>query len=158
MVWFWQTRHRTSRICGPYPQIFARVWVSLSASGDPMNRIALILLLALPLTLAAQIYKTTDEHGNIVYTDTPPASGTSTEKIKLNPTNTAPPPPDIYRPAPDDPEQPEQINYTADIVSPANETTIPMGPGNFSVTANVSPAPGHAQASVASPQSSSLSS
>jgi hypothetical protein len=92
--------------------------------------------------VAAQIYKTTDEHGNIVYTDTPPASGNSTEKIKLNPTNTAPPPPDIFRPAPGDPEQPEQVNYTAEIVSPANETTIPMGPGNFSVTAKVNPAPG----------------
>jgi hypothetical protein len=35
--------------------------------------------------------------------------------------------------------------YTVTITEPANETTIPMGPGNFSVSVNVSPAPQSAE-------------
>ena len=34
------------------------------------------------------------------------------------------------------------MDYSVTITSPANETTIPMGPGNFSVNAAVAPALG----------------
>lgn len=105
------------------------------------------VLCLLPLIASAQIYKTTDEHGNVVYTDKPPASeGITTEQVELEPTNTAPPPPDIPSFIPAAPASDEGgPGYNVSITSPANETTIPMGPGNFSVGATLQPRlqPGH---------------
>ncbi|MEH6568051.1 MAG: DUF4124 domain-containing protein [Halioglobus sp.] len=108
-----------------------------------MKRLTLILLLTLPMTVAAQIYKTTDSQGNVVFTDKPSSAGKPVEEVKLHTTNTAPPPPDIPRPASaaaaSDTEESEQSSYTVGIASPANETTIPMGPGNFLLSATVEP-------------------
>ena len=108
-----------------------------------MKRLTLILLLTLPMTVSAQIYKTTDSQGNVVYTDKPSAAGKPAEEVKLQTTNTAPPPPDIARPAPavvtPGSEESEQTGYTIEIATPANETTIPMGPGNFLLSATVAP-------------------
>ena len=107
-----------------------------------MTKFLFAIAMAIPLTVAAQIYKTTDEDGNIVYTDKPSASGNTTEKVELNPTNTAPPPPEVSRPEPEIvKEEPEQESYTVVIDTPANETTIPMGPGNFLVSAGINPPP-----------------
>ena len=70
----------------------------------------LILSLLLASTLAsAQIYRTTDEDGNVIFTDRPPASeGSEVEAVELNPTNTTPPPeerPDLApKPAGEEPE------------------------------------------------------
>lgn len=107
-----------------------------------MKRLTLILLLTLPVALSAQIYKTTDSQGNVVYTDKPSAASSSAEEVKLHTTNTAPPPPDIPRPAPmaiTPTDASEQLGYTVEIAVPTTETTIPMGPGNFLLTANVQP-------------------
>jgi len=105
-----------------------------------MLRLLITFLLALPMTLSAQIYKTTDEHGNVVYTDAPPSTSNSSEKVQLNRTNTSSPPPEVVRPAPPAPqEEPEETRYSAEITSPPNETTIAMGPGNFTVSAKVRP-------------------
>ena len=106
-----------------------------------MKRITLILLLSLPLITVAQIYKTTDENGNVVFTDTPQATGNPAEKVELGTTNIAAPPPVIDRPPEPEPEpEPEATDYTVSIKTPANETTIPMGPGNFLLSASVKPA------------------
>ena len=92
-----------------------------------MKKLLFAVAMAIPLTVAAQIYKTTDEDGNIVFTDRPAASGSTTEKVELNPTNTAPPPPEVSRPEPEVvEEEPEQESYTVVIDSPTNETTIPV--------------------------------
>ena len=108
-----------------------------------MTRIlSLLLLISLFSTgvIAQQIYKTTDEHGNVIFTDSPPATSTSTERVELPETNTTPatpiPPRPKTKPAPEEPESP---GFSVAITVPANETTIPMGPGNFSVTAEVKP-------------------
>ena len=58
-----------------------------------MTKFLFAIAMAIPLTVAAQIYKTTDADGNIVFTDKPSPSGSTTEKVKRNQTNTAPPPP-----------------------------------------------------------------
>ena len=104
----------------------------------------LILSLLLASTLAsAQIYRTTDEDGNVIFTDRPPASeGTEVEAVELNPTNTTPPPeerPDLA-PRPLDEEPEVTPNYRVTVTAPEDGTTIPMGPGNFSVSAGTSPA------------------
>ena len=88
----------------------------------------------------AQIYKTTDEQGNVVFTDQPPAGSSSSEAVELPPTNTTPPPPAIApvdRNTPAEQSQPTPIEVS--IASPANETTIPMGGGIFDVVAKPSP-------------------
>jgi hypothetical protein len=104
-----------------------------------MHKLLLLILLLLPLASSAQIYKTTDKQGNVTYSDTPP-NGTASEEVQLQQVNTTPPPPDrpkpLSRPAP---EEPAATDYQLTITAPPNETTIPMGPGNFSVSATVSP-------------------
>ena len=49
---------------------------------NPRN-VTLVLLLALvSMPLAAQVYKTVDENGNVVYTDQPPADGSPPVKLR----------------------------------------------------------------------------
>ncbi len=106
----------------------------------PLRYLIALLVLACAPALA-QIYKTTDKDGNVVFTDTPPDSSNS-EQVDLQPTNTVAPPAPVPRAAPTeaDAEPPEPAVPQATITSPANETTIPMGGGNFTVTAAVEPA------------------
>lgn len=90
----------------------------------------------------AQIYRTTDEQGNVVFTDKPPTGPEDqAEEVKLNPLNTAPATVVKPRPAaePVQREQSEPRDYELSITFPTDETTIPMGPGNFPVVASTSP-------------------
>ena len=110
-----------------------------------MTRFLLLALLALPLAVSAQIYRTVDENGNVVFSDTPPPDGASGEEVELQPINTAPPPeprPDLAPREPEEEPEAAAMEYGVAITVPANETTIPMGPGNFSVSAVVRPALG----------------
>jgi Domain of unknown function (DUF4124) len=94
----------------------------------------------------AQIYKSTDADGNVVFSDTPADS--SSEQVQLHQTNTTPPPPTVQPDKPPSTEQPVTVEATvpqATITTPANETTIPMGGGNFSVSAQVEPGLGQNQ-------------
>lgn len=108
-----------------------------------MKTLLLTALLVLPQLGAAQIYKSVDAQGNVSYSDTPPASGPS-EEIKLRQTNSAPPPPEMAEPQasapPTSPDGSAATSYTVAVTSPANETTIPMGPGNVAISASVEPA------------------
>jgi hypothetical protein len=122
-----------------------------------MTRPLLLALLLTPLaffalapsagTPAAQIYRTTDDQGNVVFTDKPPAGATTTERVELPPTNTTPA--TEIRLAPEKkPGEPDTDApaYSVAIISPANETSFPMGPGNFPVSAKVQPSPGKNEA------------
>jgi len=105
-----------------------------------MSRLLLTALLLLPLAAQAQIYKTTDEKGNVIYTDRPPADGGASEKVELGTLNTAPPPPAAASPSPRAaPKRDEAVSYSVTIVAPENETSLPMGPGDFSVKAVLKP-------------------
>lgn len=101
----------------------------------------LLALLFLPaLTATAQIYRIETEDG-VIYTDQPPAedAGAEVEIIELPETNTSPPP--EARPAaiPNPAAAAPAPELSVAITSPANETTIAMGPGNFSVSARAEP-------------------
>ena len=107
-----------------------------------MSRLLLLALLLLPLgSLADTVYRTTDAQGNVVFTDRPPAQATPADRVEIRPTNTVRPPENLSRPSPvGTPEQePEVVSYTVTITEPANETSFPMGPGNFSVRVEVRP-------------------
>ncbi|MCB1842742.1 MAG: DUF4124 domain-containing protein [Halioglobus sp.] len=111
----------------------------------------LVLSLLTPLLGIADssIYRTVDADGNVIFTDAPPANPDSqSERVDVRRTNTAPPPPTALRPAEaatPEPTDPSKASWTVRITAPANETTIPMGPGNFSVSAAVTPALGAGQ-------------
>jgi hypothetical protein len=104
------------------------------------SRIALLLLLLVPLVATTQqIFKTTDENGNVVFTDQPPPGAEAVEEVELQQINRAAPPPEMERPLDKLEPAEETIVQTVSITAPANETTIPMGPGNFAVSARVEP-------------------
>lgn len=110
-------------------------------------------LLALPLLLAvlasvatAQVYKVTDPEKGVVFTDRPEAAaGATVEKIEIREPNQTPPPPQMTTPAvPSESSAAtrraaEALEPTIEITSPANESTIAMGPGNFAVSARAEP-------------------
>jgi hypothetical protein len=107
----------------------------LSKEVTLMFRYGLLISLAfLSLVCSAQVYKHVDEDGNVTYTDKPPAES---ELIEIREPNTLAPPPKIDYPkkAP----KAAATSYDVKITSPAPETVIPRGPGNFSVSASVSP-------------------
>ncbi|MGB0188016.1 MAG: DUF4124 domain-containing protein [Aequoribacter sp.] len=107
-----------------------------------------IALLFLMLTLSSfaqgqtRIYKVVDANGNITFTDKPPISTQEeSSAVELNQINISAPPPERARNARIDNSKPEgNIDYDITITSPPDSTTIPMGPGNFSLSASVSPA------------------
>ena len=97
----------------------------------------LFFAVLLPTLAAAQVYKHVDEEGNVTFSDQPAPDA---ERIEINQTNTTAPPPANLYPSPPPPEPTDTAPaYELAITSPANETIIPRGPGNFSVTASVSP-------------------
>ncbi len=103
-----------------------------------MRRFLIGLLLVIPLTAVAQVYKSVDENGNTVYSDVPPTNGSSSEKVQVGTPNTSAPPRHVDRPAPVVEEK--KIKVGVDITSPAHDTAIAIGfAGNFSVTAAVNP-------------------
>ena len=92
------------------------------------------------LTAAEKIYKVVDEEGNVTFTDTPPNDADAmVEPHSILGTNTTP----AVATAPENAVKTDQADaeasYVTRIVSPANESTIPMGPGDFVVEAEVSP-------------------
>ena len=104
-----------------------------------MYRFLIIFLLAMPLMVSAQVYKSVDKDGNVVFSDTPPKGGDSpVEKVELGTTNSTPPPRHVDRPEPV--AEKEKVEVSVKIVDPAHDTTIAIGyAGNFVVQAEVSP-------------------
>jgi len=93
------------------------------------------------MTAQSQIYKYKDKDGNTVFSDTKPpdAQPEGVEQVELKATNSAAPTATTQRPpAPKTPSA-QAKKYSDRIISPASGSTIPMGPGNFSVTANLIP-------------------
>ena len=100
--------------------------------------IVLALLVSVP-ALAQKIYRTVDENGNVVFSDQPPPQGQAAEQVELGELNTAAPLEVRPRPEPA-PEEPEPAPEPGiSITSPGDESTIAMGPGNFSVSGRAEP-------------------
>jgi hypothetical protein len=108
-----------------------------------MNRLLLILILLPSFAAMAQVYEIKDASGRIIgYSDSPPQGDNTAEKIQLRQTNSSAPPPITDRPEPAETttQGQESVSYDVAIIAPATETSLPMGPGNFSVAASISPA------------------
>ncbi|MFN2327832.1 MAG: DUF4124 domain-containing protein [Chromatocurvus sp.] len=116
------------------------------------RHVALIALLfaASAFASATEIYKHIDADGNITFSDQPPAAGETAEKVHLRELNTTPATtPSAGSSASDTAEAsnaPEQPEFAIRIASPTDETTIAMGPGNVTVTAQATPPLGRLEA------------
>ena len=108
-----------------------------------MSRLFLLTLLLVSFGSSADsIYRTTDADGNVVFTDAPNANSRPAEQVDIQRTNTVEPPqisplPDID--AAGESGEEAAPPYTVTITNPADQTSFPMGPGNFSVSVRVSP-------------------
>ncbi|WOJ92588.1 hypothetical protein R0135_12430 [Congregibacter variabilis] len=110
--------------------------------------VALTTLIVAPASHGwGQIYKVIDGKDGVVFTDSPGVIGNtdsqSVEKIELEETNSATP--IQARPPAASSANPSAESQTIEkprvsIAAPANESTIAMGPGNFTVSASASPA------------------
>lgn len=91
-------------------------------------------------TLVAQpVYKVTDKDGNVTFTDTPPLSSDSmVEEHYVHAPNSAEPAATTRTPT-GSVEVEVPTRYDTRIVTPAENATIPMGPGSFAVQAALSP-------------------
>ena len=106
----------------------------------------LLTTLTLPSLAQSDIYKVTHADGSISFTDQPPSDSDSSS-VKLldnNRTNIVPglaPKPQASMTEAESEELAviELTPKSVDITSPLDQTTIPMGPGHFSVLAEVEP-------------------
>lgn len=85
------------------------------------------------------IYRVVDENGQQIFTDQPPRNARETETIELAEPNSAPPPPAMPARADTAPAEAARPERSVRIEYPENETTIAMGPGDFSVQAAAEP-------------------
>ncbi len=104
-------------------------------------------LLCLPLLLSclsvqAQIYKTVDADGNVVFTDSPGVNQQA-ETVDIKVPNTIDATPVTpYQPAP---AAEEEAGYQSLSISPAHDSTVRSNTGDFAVSISVNPPlqPGH---------------
>ena len=116
------------------------------------KKAVLVALTALIVTPASygwgQIYKVIDGENGVVFTDNPGVIDNtgeqSVEKVELEDINTSSP----VQPRPQaaarsdsrsDSRSEAAVKPAVNILSPANESTIAMGPGNFTVSASATP-------------------
>lgn len=104
-----------------------------------MRRFLLLILFGVLTSSAtfAQIYKTVDKDGNVVYTDNPPND--QAEQVKLRDLNTLPPE-DQRSPVSNNQSRDDAVtHYDITIVSPKNEVVIPPGQRDLAVAISLSP-------------------
>jgi hypothetical protein len=105
-----------------------------------LSPLVLLVLLSGPVIAQTPIYKYVDENGQTVFTDQPPANGSKAESVEIDPINSSVPPTvDKERSTPSIQRKNSAVDYQTVITSPGDGDTIPMGPGNFSVSAALSP-------------------
>lgn len=106
-----------------------------------MSRLLLLILVGcLPaLSGYAQIYKTIDKDGNVVYSDSPRSD--QAEELKLRELNTLPAQA-VDRESDTGSQaanQPSNVNYQISIVSPREEVVIPPGQRDLAVAVSLNP-------------------
>jgi hypothetical protein len=98
-------------------------------------RIAIILMaLLLANVCAAEVYKTKDKNGNVIYTDNPKSD--DAEKIELRELNTVPSAPPTYTSDISN-TTPAAINYQIDIISPRDNLIIPVGQRDLAIAVSL---------------------
>ncbi|HSC67930.1 MAG TPA: DUF4124 domain-containing protein [Cellvibrio sp.] len=100
----------------------------------------LIIILLLTQAVAADVYKTVDKNGRVIYTDKP--QNGKAEKIELRETNTVPGAQPLPQSTPIDfyNSQPAALNYKINILSPRADVTIPVGQRDLAIAISLNPA------------------
>lgn len=101
-------------------------------------RVLLIILLATTYSAWADVYKTVDKDGRVIYSDSPLSD--KAEKVELREINTVPraeplPGAHVDSVAP----QEADINYKIDIISPRTDVTIPAGQRDLAIAVSLNP-------------------
>jgi len=105
-----------------------------------LSPLALLVLISSSVIAQTPIYKYVDENGQTVFTDQPPTNGSKAEAVQIDPINSSVPPTiDEDRNTMPKVGKNSAVDYRTVITSPGDGDTIPMGPGNFSVSAALSP-------------------
>lgn len=101
-------------------------------------RTLLILLIMMAYPAVADVYKTVDKDGHVIYSDSPASD--KAEKVQLREINTVPETQVMPNAAPVNsyPPQEEKITYQIDIISPRAEVTIPPGQRDLAIAVNLS--------------------
>lgn len=92
--------------------------------------IALIALLLVSVC-SAEVYKTVDKNGNIVYSDSPKSG--KAEKVELRELNTVPSTPTTSNDPGYSAAAPQQVSYQIDIISPRDNLIIPVGQRDLAI-------------------------
>ena len=99
-----------------------------------------IFLLVAAVTAQAEIYKSFDENGNVVFTDRPP-SGTPSQEVKVTPSSVIQslntPAPTGQRP--DEEEEEGTVYESLTVVEPANDAGVRSNDGNIAVLLELVP-------------------
>lgn len=108
-----------------------------------LRRAVLVALLTHSLvnpTVAETIYKVVDDKGNVTFTDTPPGDEDATVEVHILRETNAANAVAVTPAAAEQATRPDKVvPYVTRIAHPANEATIPMGPGDFIVEAEIAP-------------------
>jgi len=102
-----------------------------------MYWLILCAMVMAPMGGAAEVYKSVDPHGNVIYSDKP---GRGAKEIKIPNAQTYPAPPMPPASPPTAPEQPPFTAYKKiEITSPANDKDVRENAGNVTVTVRLTP-------------------
>ena len=109
-----------------------------------MKKLALLALLLLPILSYAEIYKSRDEHGNVVYTDIAPekdANAVELPELNIVETGRVQPKSSGDKRKHKTPENDaRQINYSElAIIQPGNDETIRDNAGNVIISVHLTP-------------------
>jgi len=95
-----------------------------------------------PVSVSAEIFRTVDENGNVVFSDVPPSPDQTSESVRVNPVNTFETP-EVATPPADasaNVEVPEVEPYNSlTILAPASDETVRENAGNVTVTVALNP-------------------
>lgn len=104
-------------------------------------KFALYLLLFLTFTVHAAVYRSVDEFGNVVYSDTP-VEGSEEIRLNVAPGYETPVVPDLAPQVITEQEQTEELeepNYQVTVVSPEHDQSIRDNAGTVTIEVHVQP-------------------
>lgn len=102
-------------------------------------RIFLLCLVLFAPWVVADVYKTVDKNGRVIYTDKPKSE--NAEKLKLREINTVPGAEPLPQSSPVEsfPAQEAAISYQIGIISPRNDVSIPVGQRDLAIAITLNP-------------------
>lgn len=102
-------------------------------------RVFLLLLLSLAPWVVADVYKTVDKDGRVIYADKP--KNDNAKKVELREINTVPGAQPLPESTPVESfqSQPAAMSYQIEIISPRNELIIPVGQRDLAIAIKVEP-------------------